>query len=88
MRGDVAWSWPGGSASGPTATVPVGAGATVTVTATRTTSAADAEEINGYMAFRHPLKTEYPSPPGWEKNPLNISTEPIRGHWRRPLPRP
>lgn len=76
--GDIAWSWPGGSATGDTAEIPVAAGATVTVTATRTVTPAAIEAFSAYMLFDHPTTTEFPTTPStnWTTVEGNIRTSP------------
>ncbi|MBB5791234.1 DUF6603 domain-containing protein [Jiangella mangrovi] len=76
--GTIAWSWPGGSATGPTAQIPVAAGPPVTVTATRTVTAATVAPFSMYTLFDRPKKAEFPSPPAndWTRNPVNVGTAP------------
>lgn len=83
--GDVAWSWAGGSANGPTATVPVGNNATVPVTAAYTTTPTKVDPIDAYMRFDRPLPRELSKPLDWEKNLANLSTVPIKDNHFVPL---
>jgi hypothetical protein len=83
--GDIAWSWPGGSANGATAEIPVAAGATVTVTATRTVTPAAVAEFSAYTLFNHPTTTEFPTgtSTNWTTVADNIRTSPAtsRQEW-------
>jgi large repetitive protein len=76
--GDIAWSWPGGSATGATAEIPVAAGATVAVTAVRTVTPANVEPFSAYMLFKRPTAAEFPSGPStdWALNPTSMGSSP------------
>jgi len=65
------WTWPGGSASGPTATIPVATGGPVTVSAT--TTAAAQQTLDCYFLFDHP-KVDEGTP--YAVNPANTHTAP------------
>lgn len=76
--GDIAWSWPGGSATGKTAQIPVAAGATVQVTATRTVTPAAVEPFSLYTLFERPKASEFQAggQTSWADNLANHATQP------------
>ncbi|HOF63043.1 MAG TPA: hypothetical protein PLL54_01970, partial [Dermatophilaceae bacterium] len=65
------WTWPGGTASGPTATIPVATGGTVSVSAT--TTAAAQQTLDCYFLFDHPAVDEGSS---YAVNPANTHISP------------
>jgi large repetitive protein len=77
--GDIAWSWPGGSATGPRATVPVASGTsatTVTVTATRTRPGGTSSTLDCYFLVARPRISDDATGFDYSSNPNNTRTAP------------
>ncbi|WP_372594859.1 hypothetical protein [Actinotalea sp.] len=76
--GSVAWTWPGGSASGATAQIPVAAGAPLDVTATLTRTTALTTTIDAYTGFDRPTGPQVAAGPAtpWHLDPANLRSAP------------